>query len=190
LADPKVPSFNNIMRIAAWDDPSPCVTGGRTPSSGGISVSDPRAAAWANAGHYGIIPWDKPSPTVTGAASCDNGKSSIADRRINNLTPVVESGFILVAPDETWHRPLTILEKAALQGFPWRDAAGVPLLLDGKSQAKWQERVGNAIPPPAAQAIGNEMIRTLLMSKLGQTFALSSTKQWVRPVAVALALPY
>lgn len=190
LADPKVPSFNNIMRIAAWDEPSPCVTGGRTPSSGGISVSDPRAAAWANAGHYGIIPWDKPSPTVTGAASCDNGKSSIADRRINNLTPVVESGFILVAPDETWHRPLTILEKAALQGFPWRDAAGAPLILDGKSQAKWQERVGNAIPPPSAQAIGNEMLRTLLMSKLGQTFALSSTKQWVRPVAVALALPY
>lgn len=28
-----------------------------------------------------------------------------------------------------------------------------------------------------------------IISRPGQTFALSSTKQWVRPVAVALALP-
>lgn len=151
LADAKVPSFNNIMRIAAWS---------------------------------------QPSPTVTGAASCDNGKSSIADPRLNNLTEVVKLPIVLVAADETWHRPLTTLETAALQGFPWEDAAGAPLLLDGKSRAKWQEHIGNAIPPPSAEAIGREMIRTLLMSKLGQTFTLSSTKQWVRPVAVALALPY
>ena len=108
---------------------------------------------------------------------------------LNNLTEVVKLPIVLVAVDETWHRPLTTLEMAALQGFPWRDAAGAPLLLDGKSRAKWQEHIGNAIPAPAAQAIGSEMIRTLLMSRLGQTFALNSTKQWVRPVAVALALP-
>lgn len=151
-------------------------------------MGDPRAIAWANAGHYGILPWDKPSPTVTGAASCDNGKSSIADPRNCQIDQSVNP--VLISPDETWHRPLTTLEMAALQGFPWRDAAGAPLVLDGKSRAKWQEHIGNAIPPPSAEAIGSEMIRTLLMSRLGQTFALSSTKQWVRPVAVALALPY
>ncbi len=181
----KPPAFNNIMRIASWAEPAPCITGGRLPASGGVSVGDPRVD-WANAGHYGILPWNRPAPCVTGAASVDNGKSSIADPR--EAVRIGEA--ILISPDATWHRPLTTLEMAALQGFPWQDAAGLPLVLDGRSRAKWQERTGNAIPPPAARAIGNEMVRTLLMSKLGQTFALSSTDQWVRPVAIALALPY
>ena len=71
---------------------------------------------------------------------------------------------------------------AALQGFDW------PLVLDGTARARWQERIGNAIPPPAAQAIGSEMLRTLLLAKLGQTFSLSSTDVWVQPVALALSV--
>lgn len=62
------------------------------------------------------------------------------------------------------------------------------LELDGLSDSAWRERIGNAVPPAAAQAIASEMGRTLLLAWSGETFALSSTPIWVRPVAVALSV--
>jgi site-specific DNA-cytosine methylase len=186
VADRRRPAdyFGNICRIVRWQEPSGCVTSSTRPTSGCVSVADPRP--WQNAGHYGVIGWQQTAPCVTGAASCDNGRNSIADPR--GLLAALDGMPLFVADDETWHRPLTILEMAALQGFDWVDAQGDPLLLDGAARARWQERVGNAIPPPSAEAIGGEMLRTLLMSKLGHTFALSSTDVWVRPVALALSV--
>lgn len=59
-------------------------------------------------------------------------------------------------------------------------------LFAGLSDSAWRERIGNAVPPPAAQAIAGEMGRTLLLAWSGETFQLSSTPVWVRPIAVAL----
>lgn len=87
------------------------------------------------------------------------------------------------ALDDTWHRPFTTFELAALQGLVDPEAQ---LELDGLSDSAWRERIGNAVPPPAAQAIASEMGRTLLLAWSGETFALSSTPIWVRSVAVAL----
>lgn len=166
IAD-KSPRFNNVYRVLRPDEPAVCVTGGSTPGSGGISVAD---RAWQNAGHYGVLRWTDTAPCITGSASVDNGRSSVADPAALSDVPVI------ISEDGCWHRPLTILEMAALQGF---DVSG--LVLDGSNRAKWQERIGNAIPPPTAEAIGTTMLRTLLLSQLGMAFALSATDVWVTP---------
>jgi len=79
---------------------------------------------------------------------------------------------VIVAADGTWHRPLTTLELAALQGFP-TTVNGQPLVLHGKHTSHWRERIGNAVPAPAAQAIAERMLVALLQSVLG-AFALDS----------------
>jgi len=68
----------------------------------------------------------------------------------------------------------------ALQGFPLFMPDGKPVVLAGKSDAKWRERIGNAVPPPAAQAIGEQILRTLLLNAMG-TWELSATGIWVLP---------
>ena len=90
------------------------------------------------------------------------------------------------ALDDTWHRPFTTLELAALQSMIDPEEK---LVLDGMSDQAWRERIGNAVPASAAAAIGTEIGRTLLLAWTGQTFALGSTPIWVRDVAVAIALP-
>jgi len=188
--DPVTKRYNNVFRLVAWDEAGACVTAGATPTSGGGNVADPRVPKdWANAGHYGVVPWDKASRTVTGAGSHDNGPNNVADPRAVDLFRTENDADLprIVALDGTWHRPLTTLEMAALQGFPWM-WAGAPLCLDGASRARWQEHVGNAIPPTAAAAAGSEMGRTILMARLGQTFRLSATPVWVRPFCAALSM--
>lgn len=88
--------------------------------------------------------------------------------------------------DGTWHRPFTTLELAALQSLVEPEEQ---LELDGLSDSAWRERIGNAVPPAAAEAIAGVMGTTLLLAWSGETFVLSSTPIWVRPVAMALTLP-
>ena len=57
------------------------------------------------------------------------------------------------------------------------------LELDGLSDSDWRERIGNAVPPAAAEAIASTMFHTLLLAWSGETFLLSSTPIWVRPMA-------
>lgn len=69
--------------------------------------------------------------------------------------------LVIRAPDGTWHRPLTDRELAVLQGFP------VDCCLEGPSSssraggAGRREHIGNAIPPPTAEAIAREVAATL-----------------------------
>lgn len=88
--------------------------------------------------------------------------------------------------DGTWHRPFTTFELAALQSLVDPEAQ---LELDGLSDQAWRERIGDAVPPDSAEAIASTFGRTLLAAWSGQTFMLDSTPIWVRPVAVAIALP-
>ena len=91
----------------------------------------------------------------------------------------------ITAEDGTWHRPFTTLELAALQSLVDPEEQ---LELDGLSDQAWRERIGNAVPSDAAQAIASEMGRTLLLAWSGETFALSAAPVWVRPVAVGLSV--
>ena len=175
--------FNNVFRVVRWADVGPTVTGGNGPSAGGVAVADPRPGCSPRGGGYGVTRWDDPAGAVTGAACHDNGPHSVADPRL----PAADDRLVAVirALDGTWHRPFTTLELAALQGLV---DPGEWLELDGSSDTAWRERIGNAVPSPAAEAVASVMAHALLLAWSGETFELSSTPIWVRPVAVALAV--
>jgi site-specific DNA-cytosine methylase len=119
--------------------------------------------------------WDDAAKTITGSARFDNGTFAVADPR-----KPPERLPLIVAADGTWHRPLTTLELAALQGFP-TIIDGKPLVLSGSSQSAWRERIGNAVPPPTAQAIAEQMLVTLAQADL-EAFTLSTSGAvWVEP---------
>lgn len=158
---------------------------------GAYAVADPRPTnqrqpgdAYLTNGHYGVVGWNGSSGAVSAAAGHDNGRWSVADPRLpgarENVTCVIRS------LDGTWHRPFTTLELAALQSLVDPEEK---LELDGLSDQAWRERIGNAVPPAAAQAIGEEIGRTLLLAWTGQTFALGATPIWVRDLAMAMTLP-
>jgi site-specific DNA-cytosine methylase len=156
VADPRA-YHRGVMGVQRWDEPSCTVTGGAAPTRGAFSVADPREAA----ARYTLADVDQ----LMGA--CD-------PRRPPAEIPII------MAADGTWHRPLTTLELAALQGFPVR-VGGEWLVLSGTSTTAWRERIGNAIPVGAARAIGEQKLRALLAGDMGQLFELSADPVWVAP---------
>jgi site-specific DNA-cytosine methylase len=82
----------------------------------------------------------------------------------------------------TWHRPLTDRELATLQGFP------IDCKLEGpssssRSGAGRREHIGNAIPPPTAEAIAREVVATLRSTSVAGF--LVGGDVWVQPEEVA-----
>lgn len=194
VADPRY--HRGVLGVTAWDEPSGVVTAGAAPSRGRFSVADPRLSCTPRSGAYGVLSWQEAAATITGSMRLDNGKAAVADPRIPELEQLIElipenpkrpPKFtpVIIAADGTWHRPLTTLELAVLQSFP-ATINGEPLKLDGNSTTAWRERIGNAIPPSAGHAIGNEMLLALLASKL-QTEHVSDGPIWVSPITVITA---
>jgi site-specific DNA-cytosine methylase len=215
VADPRIlgrTPFHCQYRVVRWEDAAPTITAKDGPSRG-QAVADPRSgltrapgAHYQNAGQaYGVVPWAAPSGGVTAAAGHDNGRWSVADPRPRsdsvaedvlqadpNDAPICQLPAptdrlvaCIQAIDGTYHRPFTTLELAALQSLVDPDEL---FELNGKSDAAWRERIGNAVPPDAAAAIASVMGQTLLLAWTGETFVLSATPVWVRPVAVALSV--
>lgn len=58
----------------------------------------------------------------------------------------------------------------------------------GMCRSAHRERIGNAVPKKAATAMAEEIGRAILLLRAGETFQLSSTPIWVRPIATALAV--
>lgn len=196
VADPR-PSLNknahhNLYRIISWSESSKTIASGSHVAWGALSVGDPRTGMerskgdnYLTAGHYGIVKWGEPCGAVSASACHDNGRWSVADHRM----PEANDKLVCVirALDGTWHRPFTTLELAALQSLVDPEEY---LELDGLSDSDWRERIGNAVPPNAAEEIAKVMGTTLLLAWSGETFLLSSAPIWVRPVAVALAVAH
>lgn len=182
VADPRTgfkPGTHTVVyQVNAWNEPGRTVTGANRPNNGALTVADPRFGCRCRDGTMGVQSWDSPGKTVTGTGDVHSGAAAVADPRIPADN---ESGtWMIISLDGTWHRPLTTWELMALQGFPLYMPDGSPVVLAGKSDAKWRERIGNAVPPPAAQAIGEQILRTLLLNTLG-TWELSANGIWVRP---------
>jgi site-specific DNA-cytosine methylase len=168
----------SIYQLANWTDPAKVVTGATRPAGGALSVSDPRLGCEVRNGSYGVMDWNEPGKTVIGSGDVHAGTAAVADPRIPADS---ENGvWVIIAEDGTWHRPLTTFELAVLQGFPTTYSDGTPFTLVGKSDAKWREWIGNAVPPQASAAIHGEILRALLMSEKGETFALNGNGIWVR----------
>lgn len=203
VADPRRvgPTYGKYG-VTGWDESSGTVISGSTTGQGAYAVADPRPGLdrskgdhYLTGGHYGVVPWDTSAGAVSSSACHDNGRWSIADPRslptcTNSQTDAMPSAderlvARIIAEDGTWHRPFTTLELASLQGLVDPEEQ---FELDGLSDSAWRERIGNAVPPPAAAAIASEMGRTLLLAWSGETFALGCTPIWVRPVAIALSV--
>jgi site-specific DNA-cytosine methylase len=192
IADPR-PNWkrhSNNLAVMDWNRHSATViAGGKGVQGGQLSIADPRVLnrgkgdAYLTGGHYGVVDWNGQAGAVSASARQDNGRWSVADPRMpeasDRLTCVIES------LDGTWHRPFTTLELAALQSLVEPEEW---LELDGLSDQAWRERIGNAVPPAAAEAIAQVMGTTLLLAEAGETFMLSNMPVWVQPVAVALSV--
>jgi site-specific DNA-cytosine methylase len=179
VADPRIRvAFDAGYAVLRWEDPARTVAGGSAVGQGAYAVADIRVGSGPRAGAYGVLNWDEHAKTITGHLQHDNGAAAVADPR--KPPPFVP---VIIAADDTWHRPLSTLELAALQGFPLI-VRGEPLKLAGTSHSKWRERIGNAVPAPAARAIAEKMLIALAESSLG-TFSLSSDAVWVLPEAEA-----
>jgi site-specific DNA-cytosine methylase len=203
---------NNLV-VGSWDEPARTViAGGKGVQGGWLSIADPRPGmdvdrdAYATGGHYGVVPWDGTSGAVSAAACHDNGRWSVADPRPTEL-PAANQKMVarIISEDGTWHRPFSTCELAALQSLinpedHWSDDPKIQAEIDlmnaralgikfaGESDSAWRERIGNAVPPDAAEAIASEMGRTLLNAWSGETFELRSTPIWVRQVAIAISV--
>ena len=204
VADPR-PDWDrhgNNLVVGRWDEPSRTViAGGKGVQGGYLSIADPRSGlaadrgAYLSGGHYGVVPWSESSGAVSSAACHDNGRWSVADPRIDAL-PAFDDRLIatIIAEDGTHHRPFTTLELAALQSlFDPEDpleasAFTADFTADVSSDSMHREWIGNAVPKKAAMAIGTEILRTLMLADAGETFALSATPIWVRPVVAALTM--
>lgn len=192
VADPR-PNWNRHSgnyRVIPFDQPAgTIIAGGKGVQGGQQSVADPRILHrskgdnYLTGGHYGVIGFDQHAGAIAASSRYDSGRFSVADPRIpaadDRLTCIIRS------LDGTWHRPFTTLEKAALQSLVDPEEY---LVLDGMSDKDWSERIGNAVPPHAAEAIADVMGTTLLLAEQGETFMLNNTPIWVRNVAVALSV--
>ncbi|RQI06459.1 DNA cytosine methyltransferase [Pseudomonas aeruginosa] len=194
VADPRYHNWHpgassRKLHVGEWGSATGTVTGSQQVASGALSIADPRVLdrtkgdAYLTGGHYGVVGFDQSAGAVSASARHDNGRWSVADPRMpaanDRLTCIIQS------LDGTWHRPFTTLELAALQSLVDPEEQ---LILDGLSDSDWRERIGNAVPPAAAEAIAGVMGTTLLLAEAGETFMLSNMPIWVRPVAVALSV--
>ena len=198
VADPRLPEartrYSNKYAVGDWGDPAHTVTGMTDIQEGAPCVADPRLGCSPHNGAFRVLGWGETASTVTAAGDVhaqgaaivadprmDEGELFVADLRIPNPS---ESGvWVIVSEDGTWHRPLTTLELAILQGYPAVMPDGRLLTLAGRSQSRWRERIGNSVPVPAAQAIAETMLLALIPATLG-AWAMSvwGTAVWVRTV--------
>jgi site-specific DNA-cytosine methylase len=198
VADPQLPAqevdrrHRNLWRIVRWGDPSGTIIGASRPGSGALSVADPHLTCDATDRErrrfndvFRVVRYDDPACAVTAGAGPSSGAQSVADP---GLPAAGEQCLAVIrALDGTWHRPFTTLDIAALQGLVDPEEVG-EFELDGTSHSGWRGRIGNAVPSPAAEAIGSVMFHALLLARAGERFALGSTPVWVRPLVVAISV--
>lgn len=167
-------AFDAGYGVLDWQDAARTIAGQTSPGCGAYAVAEARLQCKPRAGAYGVLRWDTASKAITASFQHDNSTAAVADpRKPPDFVPII------IAKDGTWHRPMTTLELAALQGFPMQ-VRGKPLQLAGNSQTAWRERIGNAVPAPAAEAIAEAMLVTLAQGELG-AFSLQTGSVWVEP---------
>ena len=201
VADPRLSyqPHRGCVGVMPWNTESRTVRGAHNVNNATATVADPRLAEIGSrhAGTLGVEGWDGRAHTVTGQHG-RRGWDSTADPRLAQATHYVDAGadpqtvvgpeidlevkrpthLVIAAADGTWHRPLTTLELAALQGFPTQ-LDGAPLELDGRAHAGWRERIGNAVPPPTAYAIAMSCAATIAAAAAGR-WTLDGNPIWVR----------
>lgn len=188
IADPAPggTAFDCGYRVDGWEAPARTVTCARV-GSGAVLVSDPRMMCAPRNGTMGVQRWCDAAKTVIATMDVQNSPAAVGDPRIacgsstDHWPTLEECDPPILLRDGCWNRPLTALELAALQGFSVFDAEGRPLEFTGGAKV-WRRLIGNAVPPPTARAIGEQMLKTLIHAKRGRTFVLGLGDEdiWVK----------
>lgn len=206
--DPGTAWNRGAYGVTGWEATSGTITGGDHPSKGRFTVADPRLAEAlpvkrAYDAAHGVLGWEDAARTVAGTVASGTGAYAVADPRDRSwlenvrvltldeamgldLDPVKPPPFIpvIIAEDGTWHRPLTLLELAALQGIP-SHVAGAPLHLTG-TRTQQAEHIGNAVPVGAAEAIARRMLVALAQAE-AEGFSLDGDGSvWVSPPTITM----
>ena len=197
-------THTNILRVRGFDETSGAITGSTHPAGGAPAVADPRiTGANTHKNVCRVFREDELAGTITGSGRPSSGGGAIADKRTNAVYDVVGNiePHTLPAPDDrlvariialdnTWHRPFTTLEAAALQSLfdPEIFAKGGKFDLESTSNAEKREWIGNAVPSDAARGMAETIGKTLILAASGQTFTLSSDAIWCNPLELALAV--
>lgn len=170
VADPRLgcEPRPGVMSVRGWAEPSHTVRAHFVPQNSPASVADPR---------YHQTQGD-PSPCGSEVRGCSSDRTACIQGPPIDLASKRPIHLVIRAADGTWHRPMTTLELAALQGFPLR-RDGEWIVLTGASAGAWRERIGNAVPPPAAEAIARSCAATLAAAGAGG-FMLDPGAIWVR----------
>lgn len=197
---------HSILRMTAWSSHAGTVTGANRPAAGAVSVSDPRvtneryevetcqalASGSATSGvtrralratrrvPAGIrtelpaqIWWTSDVRVPSNPRLAVRWHQNDLDASPPYLPVLVGRG------DGSWHRPITLLERAALQGLPTK-IDGKPLEMEGTASVI-AKHIGNAVPVGAAQHIANEMLKTLVLASNGSFMLSSLAGVWVKP---------
>lgn len=185
--------YHHVLRVSAMTAPLGTVTSALHPAGGAPCIADLRITCkpWRTSGVLGVLAWSQPSYTVTASLDTWAGWAAVADPRVPSNPELAvwwtmrdldaPPPFIPVIPgrgDGSWHRPLTLLERASLQGLP-ATIDGQPLDLEG-TLSKISEHIGNAVPMGAAAAIAGEMLRTLILASAGAFMLSSGFGVWVK----------
>ncbi|GGF72221.1 hypothetical protein GCM10010912_16670 [Paenibacillus albidus] len=165
--------------VQEWDMASKTIRGASRIMQSASSIADPRMKCAPRADTMGVQAWDVPAKTVTGTADIHSGAAAVADPRIPE--PDERCVMIIIAEDGTWHRPLTTFEMAMLQSFPQFLPDGRPFQLEGCSDAKAREYIGNAVPKDAAEQMGNVVLLAGAEAEAEVSFELSWNPVWVVP---------
>lgn len=215
VADPR-PNWgnqrhSNILKVTPFEEHTGTIAANAHSVTGEQAcVADPRRDSYQSGGHYGVVDWDQTSYSVSGSACHDNGFNSVADPRPAEFEsdvialPDLNDRLVcrIIATDNTWHRPFTSLDLAALQacfdpeeifqqidtpsGPQWHCATPFDLV-DGSDVTK-REWIGNMVPGAAATGIAETIGETILLADMGESFFLSSREIWAKPGALALSV--
>lgn len=182
VADPRFESGDyhcGQYGVCGWDQTMGAIINVKSPGQGMFAVQDKRLQEneSLHSAMFGIIAADQSGVLDL---SVNNGQ---VDAKIPAMNDKVVA--VIRSLDNTWHRPFTTLELAALQSLIEPEEY---FELEGLNDSQWRERIGNAVPPHAAQAIAEVMGTTLLLAWSGETFVLNAMPIWVRPVALALSI--
>lgn len=181
VSDPRVKTdlMPDSYGVQGWDETAKTIRGNSRIMQSASSIGDPRMECSPRSGTMGVQYWNSPGSTVAGYGGVYSGNAAVADHRIPDDR---QSGtWVIIAEDGTRHRPLTTYELAMLQGFDTHLPDGRPFQLEGCGDAKAREYIGNAVPPPAAEAMGNVILIALANAEAGVTFEMSHEDVWVLP---------
>ena len=177
VADPRVTCEPREGSYGVADAARPLPTsviGQAITQNGPWSWPDPRVADAS--GHF--APTHALSLGADGVLVC----SPIGDARPLDLgSNTSRNDLVIVALDGSFHRPLSDLELALLQGFPLR-VRGEWLCLPGSREVR-RRGIGNAIPPLTARAIAEACLEVMAdHTPLSSLLTSSDRKVWVQPL--------